>query len=161
MITRYIGYSMLVVLITILSSCKTESTVSSFYNSTIECLGAGHDGSQTLRVWGTGKNKAKAIEEAKKNAVYEVIFNGIRSNMKNCSLRPLVTEVNARERHEAYFNRFFSAKGAYDNYVNTSNEKRDSKIEDTNLSQAKFGIVVTVLSADLKQKLINDGIIKQ
>ena len=34
-----------------------------------ECLGIEGDGSQTLRAWGTGRNRADAVEQAKKNAV--------------------------------------------------------------------------------------------
>ena len=45
----------------------------------IECMGVELDGSQTLRVWALGRNKVDALEQAKKNAVREVIFKGIRN----------------------------------------------------------------------------------
>jgi len=158
---KYIGYLTLLLFTAMLFSCKTETTIGAFYNSSIECLGTGHDGSSTLRVWGTGKNKADAIEMAKKNAVYEILFKGIRSNTKDCSLKPLITEVNARERYDAYFNRFFAQKGAYRNYVDMNNGKRDARIEDANKSHVKYGIVVTVQNVELKNRLIADGILKQ
>ena len=39
-----------------------------------ECISVEQDGSQTLRVWGKGRNRVDAVEQAKKNAVYEVLF---------------------------------------------------------------------------------------
>ena len=34
------------------------------------------------------------------------LMSGIREGVSGCNMRPLVTEVNARERYEDYFNVF-------------------------------------------------------
>ena len=60
-----------------------------------ECINVEQDGSQTLRVWGEGRNRGDAIEQAKKNAVYEILFRGVQKGNKGYNLRPIVTEVNA------------------------------------------------------------------
>lgn len=74
--------------------------------SSIKCMGVELDGSQTLRVLGYGRNRSDAKEQAMKNAVWAVVFDGIREGVSGCNMRPLVTEVNARERYEDYFNVF-------------------------------------------------------
>lgn len=144
-----------------LASCKTPTNISSEYANAsfrTECLGVEMDGSQTLRVFGKGKDKADAIEQAKKNAVRDVLFKGITAGSGECSKRPLVTEVNAQEKYAYYFNPFFKDKGAYRNFVKLD-EKSTSRIKAANSTQENWGVVVTVDRAALQQKLINDNII--
>ncbi|MBE6333106.1 MAG: hypothetical protein E7070_12580 [Bacteroidales bacterium] len=125
-----------------------------------ECLGTEGDGSVTLRAWGTGRNRADAVEQAKKNAVYDVIFKGITAGVSGCDPRPLVTEVNARERYEEYFNRFFTDGGEYTKFVSRADEKRFSKDKSKNKLGARYGVTVRVLRSELKVQLKADGIIK-
>lgn len=145
-----------------LSSCKTPTQISSEYayaTFQTECLGVELDGSQTLRVFGKGKNKADAIEQAKKNAVRDILFRGINAGSGECSKRPLVNEVNAQEKYAYYFNPFFKDKGNYLNFVKLD-EKRLSRIKSSNSTQENWGVVVTVDRSALEQQLINDNIIK-
>lgn len=49
----------------LLNSCRTTTLISSesaYMSYETECLGTELDGSQTLRAWGKGKNRADAIE---------------------------------------------------------------------------------------------------
>lgn len=145
------------------SGCKTPTVIDGVYAGRtfeIECMGTDHDGSQTLRAWGTGKNKSQAIETAKKNAVKTVIFKGIQSSNEGCNTKPLIFEVNAEEKYEAYFNRFFADGGAYKSYTSMSDEKSTSRIKSSNNAIETWGVVVRVDRAGLRQRLINDGIIK-
>ena len=144
-------------------SCKTPIHISSDYasaNFQTECMRVELDGSQTLRAFGKGKNKKEAIEQAKKNAVRDVIFKGINAGSSECNKRPLVNEVNAIEKHSYYFNLFFKDKGEYASYVKLD-EKKTSRIKSKSSSQENWGVVVTVDREGLKSKLINDKIIKQ
>jgi hypothetical protein len=143
-----------------LFSCKS-STTSSFYTYETECLGVELDGSQTVRAWGSGKNKSDAVEQAKKNAVRDIVLKGNLTGKDECALKPLLLEVNAAEKHEIYFNAFFADGGEYKNYVNTEDEKRWSKVSETNKSYVKYGVILRVLRPELKEKLMNDGILKK
>lgn len=146
-----------------LSSCKTTTNIASEYAFTTfetECLGVELDGSQTVRAWGKGKNKADAIEQAQKNAVRDILFKGINSGSGECNKRPLITEVNAQEKYEYYFNSFFRDGGAYKKYVSNEDENRTSRIKAKNSSQENYGVVVRVKRAELRERLIEDKIIK-
>ncbi|MBQ3657977.1 MAG: hypothetical protein II956_14245 [Bacteroidales bacterium] len=125
-----------------------------------ECLGVEGDGSQTLRAWGTGRNRSDAVEQAKKNAVYDVLFKGIRAGSSECNQKPLIPEVNARERYEDYFDLFFADGGEYTKFVSVADEKLFSKDKSKNKNGAQFGVTVRVLRAELKAQLKSDGLIK-
>lgn len=126
----------------------------------VECLGVELDGSQTLRSKGKGKNKADAVEQAKKNAVWAVLFEGIHAGAAGCDMRPIVAEANAREKYEEYFNAFFRDNGGYKDYVSTEDEKRWSKDKTKNKYEVTYTITVRVLRPELKNRLRQDKIIK-
>ena len=131
-----------------------------YHNSSIRCLGVELDGSQTLRVIGYGRNKSDAKEQAMKNAVWTVVFDGIREGVRGCDVRPIVTEVNSYERNEEYFNSFFSDKGAYKDFISLKDTKRRSYQKYKNKLGASYEMTVRVLRAQLKMKLKSDNIIK-
>ncbi len=130
-----------------------------YARSSIRCMGVELDGSQTLRVQGYGRNRSDAKEQAMKNAVWAVIFEGIRDGVEGCNMRPLVTEVNAKERYEDYFNIFFADNGEYKKYVSL----RDTKKRSGGRSKDKLGYVydltIRVLRAELKARLKADNLI--
>lgn len=125
-----------------------------------ECLNVEQDGSQTLRVWGEGRNKADAVEQAKKNAVNEILFQGVRKGNKGYNLRPIVTAVNARERYSDYFDNFFRDKGDYAQYVTMQDRRIGSTVKIPGTVQVKCCVTVRVLCPQLKARLKKDGIIK-
>lgn len=134
-------------------------TKSVYARSSIRCMGVELDGSQTLRVQGYGRNRSDAKEQAMKNAVWAVIFDGIRDGVEGCNMRPLVTEVNAKERYEDYFNLFFADNGEYKKYVSL----RDTKKRSGGRSKDKLGyaydLTIRVLRAELKARLKVDNLI--
>jgi hypothetical protein len=151
--------------IILLFSVSCTSKLSSFYPTETECLGVELDGSQTLKAWGVGRYWKDAAEQAKKNAVHDVLFKGRFTGSKDCHAQPLLFEVNAREKHEAYFNAFFRDGGEYAGYVSLKDERIPRralrKPVSRNKDQSKFSVVVRVKRSELKEKLISDGIIKQ
>ncbi len=153
--------SWLVLLLTIsIGSCTAQSGA---YTNPISCLGVESDGSQTLESWGSGRNRADAVEQAKKNAVNEVLFKGILNGKSDCERRPLVPEVNARQKYSAYFNAFFADGGEYLNYVSMQDERIDDKIargRQKGSHTVSNRVIVRVLRPDLEQKLRKDGILK-
>ena len=143
--------------------CKTPTEISREYGSygfATQCIGTDPDGNQILRTWGNGISKAKAIEQAKRKAVETVILKGINDGAGGCDRRPLVNEVNAREKYEEYFNAFFREGGAYNKYV-TLEEKRTSRIKSQNAEMEAWSVVVIVKLPQLKQRLIDDNMISK
>ena len=143
---------------------SAKPTTSAYQQYEPECLGVELDGSQTLRVWGVGRNKKDAVEQAKKDAVRAVIFKGIHSGLSGCNTKPILMEVNAEEKYEDYFNVFFMDGGEYLKYVSMKDEKRinlfkKDKEKENSQHFVKYGITVRVLRSELKKRLENDNII--
>lgn len=126
-----------------------------------ECISVEQDGSQTLRVWGKGRNRVDAVEQAKKDAVYEILFTGVRKGNKGERLRPLVPEVNARERYRDYFDIFFMDRGEYLNYVSMADRRIGSTVKESNSVQVRCCVTVRVLIPELRQRLTRDGILQK
>jgi hypothetical protein len=156
-------FSLFIASILVLFSCSPQRKIAGNYTYKTECLGVELDGSQTVKAWGTGRNRWDAIEQAKKNAARDVLFNGIYEGKQECEKRPVVPEVNAQQKHETYFNKFFMDNGEYKQFVSLKDERigqkimRDRKGARQSVTQ---GLVIVVKRSDLKQKMIQDGILK-
>lgn len=141
--------------------CKSKEqpvSTASYHTYETECLGKSMDGKQTLRVWAQGKDRSDAIEQARKKAVYDVVFTGISAGNGECSSYPVVDDPMARQKHEKYFNEFFSDKGTYKKYVDILDSKSDmTAIQGKN--SLLYGIVVSVDRADLRKRLEKDKIL--
>lgn len=147
----------------VLYSCNSQKNTAGNYSYKTECLGIEMDGSQTVKAWGNGRNRWDAVEQAKKNAVNDVLFNGIYEGKQVCEQRPVVSEVNARQKYEIYFNKFFSDGGEYKKIVSLKDERIGQKLSRDRKEARQsvtHGVVVRVLRAELKQKMIEDGILK-
>ena len=126
-------------------------------------MGIELDGSQTLKAWGNGRNYLDAVEQAKKVAVNDVLFKGILEGKQECEGKPVLFEVNARDNHADYFNKFFADGGEYKNFVNLKDERiqhkvtREEKIARNSVTHA---LIVRVLRPQLIAKMKTDGIIK-
>ena len=149
------------IMIFILTACKSHqsATTTAFHNYTTECMGKGMDGTQTLRVWATGRNRTDAIEQAKKKAVYDVTFTGINAGGGECNTYPVVDEANARKKYEDYFDRFFADGGAYSKYVSIANQKKSAMEKFQGDGDQMYGIIVTVNRSALRQRFISDNIL--
>ncbi len=148
----------------LLSSCMNhQRRIGGYYEFQSECLGVELDGSQTLAVWGDGRNRADAIEQAKKNGIRDVLFKGITSGKQECNAKPMLNEVNIQQKKEAYFNAFFADGGPYKDYI-TDRDGSDLHFEVVKTrkqagSQEKYRVIIRVLGPKLKQKLIEDKIL--
>lgn len=146
----------------LLGGCKgkKEVTATAAYHSyATECLGKSMDGTQTLRVWASGRNKSDAVEQAQKKAVYDVVFTGISAGSGECNAYPVVDEPNARKKYEAYFDKFFANGGAYRNYVSIDNQTKAGMDKFQGKGGLMYGIVVTVDRSALRKRFENDSII--
>jgi hypothetical protein len=147
----------------ILPYCSPKNKIAGDYSFKTECLGVEMDGSQTVKAWGKGKNRSDAIEHAMKVAVRDVLFNGIYSGSQECEKRPVLPEVNVQMKNEAYFNNFFSDGGDYEKYVSTKDggvTGKNAPVRKDATSGVTYGVVIRVLRSELRQKMIDDGILK-
>ena len=129
-----------VMTLTLLASCKSkEITTAAFHDYTTECIGKSMDGTQTLRVWASGRNRADAIEQAQKKAVYDVVFAGIQAGGGGCNAS--------------------ADGGAYPQYVSMANQKTSAMQRHYGDGTQTFGIIVTVNRSALRQRFEHDNII--
>ena len=146
-------------------ACNPQKRVAGYYNYETECLGVEMDGSQTVKGWGKGADKTDAIEQAKKNAVRDVLFKGVRNGKSECNQRPVVGAVNSQQNNEDYFNKFFADGGEYSKYVNYKDQSTNQPTISRNRKGAgeevMYGIILRVLRADLKTKMTTDKIISE
>ena len=124
-----------------------------------ECISKEMDGSLTLRVWGTGRNRTDALEQAKKQAVYDVLFKGVTRGNTDYNMRPIMTEVNARQRYQDYFDIFFMDRGEYRKYISMEDKRAGSTRTRRNYRDVTVGTTVRVLVPQLRARLKEDGLL--
>ena len=151
---------MLTAICLLFAGCKTSHKLSGNYIHEIECMGAELDGSVTLKTWGKGRNRADGIEQARKEALYAVLFVGIRNGKQDCDVRPILNAPNIRESKAEYFNVFFQDGGEYLKFV-SNQDKSFGKIERAKGRDGEFmfGFVTRVMRSELKKHMIKDGIL--
>lgn len=149
----------LVALAVVLTGCGvTRST--SFYDHKPQLIRSEMDGSCVIRVSAKDRNAAKSMLEARKMAVYEVVFNGVPSATATVnSLKPLILEVNAKDKYQGWFNNFISS-GEYKKYISVEDKRVASTDFFRNQQRVQCVTNVTVYVPALKDKLREDNIIK-
>ncbi len=160
---KSILFASLLIAVSFGSYAQSKSRLAGEYTYETECLGVEGDGSQTLKAFGFGNSKNDAVEQAKKNAVRDVLFKGIIKGKSECNAKPLLNEANIQEKHEDYFNKFFTDGGDYLNYTSMNDmpiaivtKGKDRKSATNGVT---FGIVVIVKRSELKKKMITDNIL--
>ena len=103
---------------------------------------------------------AKAVILAKKNAVYDCLFKGILRGQGGCEARPIVAEANAREKYQAYFDKFFADGGDYLEYVSMKDRRPGSWTHARMKGGITCSMVVRVDYPGLRARLREDGVLK-
>lgn len=164
---KYIlGFGLATLLIS--SSCNNRSfsnaaknTTAGFYEYEIECLGTELDGSQQVRSFGAGANREDAREQAKKNAVFNLLFKGTRLGRTGCDTRPIVFNQNTYDEKREFFNEFFKDNGPYKAFVTKEDTPRQTKVRLRAEGREKvFSLRLTVLVSELRKELKSKGIIE-
>lgn len=144
-------------------SCDPQRKIAAYNTFQTECLGIEMDGSQTLQVWGSGRNRHDAVEQAKKIAVRDVLFNGIVAGKPDCQKRPVLPEVNVREKNEDYFNKFFADGGEFKIFISLRDEKISHRFGRDKMkakNQVTRSVIVRVDRPGLIKKMKEDAILK-
>ncbi len=119
----------------------------------VECIRTDIDGSLTVRVASFGKNKSDAKMQARKDAVYEVIFKGIKVANNAQMSRPLLYEVNAEEKYQDFFNEFCVDGGKFTQFGTLQGASSSTTHTRREGSQKRTWINVRVQRAELKRYL--------
>ena len=129
----------------------------------IECVGIGKPGTKVIKVWSYSKKAKVATAQAKKNAVHGIIFQGYTGGGQGCtSQKPLVSDPSIEEQKKEFFDNFFDFNGGkYMKFVAISG---DSTPEVVGVKikgyKYKVGVVVTVMTSNLRKDLEAAGIIR-
>jgi len=142
----------------VFGGCRTVKNNAGNYSFKTECLGSNLDGTQMVKAWGKGVNKKSALEQAKKNALNEILFEGLRKGSEECEKKPLISEVNSRSKYENYFQKFFEDGGNYSSFILIKKSKNNTQEFKTHEGYTT-GITLKIKVSDLKQQLFDDRII--
>lgn len=162
MMTKIIRMSF-VLMVLVLASCKSKptNTMASFYtNKSVECVSADMYGNEVVQVFATGRNRSAAIAEAKEEAIKTVMFRGIVTDKKECSVKPIVTESNAEERYKKYFDKFFKKGGKNRKYTSVRRIAFQSNVVKNGITYESYNVEVTVNRKEIEKRLAKDKIIK-
>ncbi|WP_317898818.1 hypothetical protein [Aurantibacillus circumpalustris] len=157
---KSIQFSLVFISAILLVNCSPSKKISGNYTHEVECMGSELDGSITLKTWGKGKNRADALEQARKEAINAVLFIGIRNGKPDCDSRPILNAPNIRENQADYFSTFFKDEGAYKKFVSGKDESfgKKERVQGRD-GEVMFGFIVRVLRSDLKKQMISDEIL--
>lgn len=162
MISKVLRIS-LVLLVVVLASCKSKptNTMASFYtDKKIDCVSADMYGNEVVQVFATGRNRSAAIAEAKDEAIKTIMFRGIVTDKKECSVKPIVTEANAEERYKKYFDKFFKKGGKNRKYTSVRRIAFQSNVVKHGITYESYSVEVTVNRKEIEKRLAKEKIIK-
>ena len=103
-------------------SCGAQRMVSTQIasnNSTFECVGLTDKGECIVSATGTGSNTSSISSVVLKNAIYALLFDGIKGNEENRikDLPPMIADKNTFDTKTEYFTPFFSTNGKYLQFI--------------------------------------------
>lgn len=125
----------------------------------IECVGIGKPGTKVIKVWSYSKKATIAINQAKKNAVHGIIFQGYTGGAQGCTTqKPLTNDPALEQQKEEFFEDFFKDGGKYMKFATTSGDGTPTTMKVG--KEYKIGVVVTVMVDLLRKDLEAAGIIK-
>lgn len=142
--------------------CVGKRSSQAYYDYKSKVIGSELDGSYTIRSFGRARNAVDGYVQAQKQAVLDVIFYGVQAaTTGQRDLKPLLFDMNARDKYEDYFNAFFADKGEYTNYCSMKEKRVLTTNYNRTNAQTLVETTVCVFRSQLKQKLIEDGILKE
>ncbi|MVZ65229.1 hypothetical protein GQF61_05140 [Sphingobacterium sp. DK4209] len=124
----------------------------------VQFVRTGVEGTTLFKVFSYGKNEKQCLENAKRNAIKAVIFNGIPGSDLQ---KPLASDPNASEVHKDYFQSFFQENGKYQQYVSLSTDGSINANDRLRVGKLlKIGFIVSVQKASLRRELEQAGVVK-
>lgn len=119
------------------------------------------DGTIVVRVVSDGKYRQSALHNAAKYAIRDLLFEGIQNPENKLMERPLIGELNAKEKYEDFANEFLKAGGDYAQFFDrVKDRKKNTNVKSKGNSQLRITTTVTINRAGIKAYLKEKGIIK-
>lgn len=140
---------------------RVNPTMGSFIPTETKFMNNIGDGSIVVRAWGFGATTEDARNQAQKQALRDIIFKGVNVNGNAMLSKPLVTELNAEQKYQAFFNAFFAENGDWTRFVSAQDDltkKRNKRTDET--WQKTESATVRVHVAELQGYLMDKGILK-
>lgn len=156
MIKKYVVMLMMALLIVPTVSAKSKKKE---YRYEVAPVAVGSQGSYLIKVFSYAKNKNKALEMVKENAVHAVLFSGIVGGNGVNAQKPLVTP-QVKADNEEFFDKFFSNR-TFERFVNLS---ADAAVKPGDMIKVgklyKIGFTVSINKDALREYLESEGILK-
>ena len=124
----------------------------------VECVSTGAAGSYLVKVWSYSKKTKVALDQAKKNAVHAIVFQGFTGSGAGCTQKPLTNNPALEQEKQTFFTDFFADGGKYMKFVSASGDGTPEVIKVG--KEYKVGVVVSVQKDLLRKDLEAAGIIK-
>ena len=127
----------------------------------LEAISEGKEGTYVIKVWSYSKKSNVAIDQAKKNAIHGIIFQGC-IGVGNVSNQPPLTNSSSLEfEKKEFFDEFFKDNGQYQKYVSVSTDGSVSAGDRMKVGKEyKIGVVVSIRKDLLRKDLEAAGIIR-
>lgn len=127
----------------------------------LEAVSTGVQGNYIVKVWSYSKKPAVAIEQAKKNAVHGIIFQGFAGKQGIPGQKPLTSNVNLLDEKADFFDPFFADGGKYMKFVSQSADGSVGAGDRMKVGKEyKIGVIVSVNVSALRKDLESAGVIK-
>lgn len=146
-----------------LISCGAQRMVNTHIasnNSSFECVGLTDKGECIVSATGIGSNTSSISSVAQKNAIYALLFDGIKGNEENRvkDLLPMIVDKNTFNTKIDYFTPFFSTNGKYLQFI----KPMPGALPKTIRTKSGYKVTTTYLidKNALRKELEANGIIK-
>lgn len=146
-----------------LASCGVQRSTTAQQdsgNDVFECIGLTDKGECIVTATGNGRNPSLISQTTKKNAVYALLFDGIKGNSENRikDLPPLIADKNVLNTRAEYFSSFFSSDGSCPLFV----KSMPGTLPKTVKTKTGYKVTETILldRNALRKELERNGIIK-
>lgn len=143
-----------------LAGCGTRKS-QSYYDYSSKVIQAHADGTYAIEAWGRARNATMSYDVAKKQALQDIIFKGVQPASSNIQpLKPLVYDMNAREKYEDYWNAFFAEGGKWEQFCSMKDRRIMTSRYSRTDAQVLARVTVLINRDAVKKQLQADGIIE-
>lgn len=156
MLKKYAVMLLMALLIIPTVAAKNKKTE---YRYEVAPVAVGAQGTYLIKVFSYAKNKKKALELVKPNAVHAVLFSGFTGGNGISTQKPLVN-ATIKANNEEFFEQFFANK-EYERFVNLS---ADATVKPGDMVKVgklyKIGFTVSINKDGLREYLESKGVLK-